>query len=481
MSEVPRVRFAPSPTGYLHIGGARTALFNWLFARHNGGVFVLRIEDTDLERSTDDMVTAITESMEWLGLDWDEGPFFQSERIGEHRTAALRLLDEGKAYRCFCDPAALEAERNAAREQNLDWRYGGHCRLISRDESLSRAESGETFAIRFAVPHEEAIGFHDHIHGDVRVEGEQIEDFVLLRSDGQPTYQLAVVVDDAWMRITHVIRGADHLSNVPKQILLFRALDMPIPEFAHLPLILGQDGKRLSKRHGATAVGEYREKGYLAEAVVNFLSLLGWSPKDDREFLRREDLVDLYTLEGVNRKPAAFDETKLEWLNGQYMNLLPSEELLAGARASFEQAGYETTAFDDVYMSRVVDLLKERVRLFTEFGERGGFFFRPPDTYDPEAVGKRWKDPEEVIRKLKRAQEGLGILSDWNEEGIERVIRGLAEEEEVGAGQYIHPVRVALTGIHTGPGLFELIELIGPGETSTRLRRAIDFLSMREG
>ncbi len=481
MSEVPRVRFAPSPTGYLHIGGARTALFNWLFARHNGGVFVLRIEDTDLERSTDDMVTAITESMEWLGLDWDEGPFFQSERIGEHRTAALRLLDEGKAYRCFCDPAALEAERNAAREQNLDWRYGGHCRLISRDESLSRAESGETFAIRFAVPHEEAIGFHDHIHGDVRVEGEQIEDFVLLRSDGQPTYQLAVVVDDAWMKITHVIRGADHLSNVPKQILLFRALDMPIPEFAHLPLILGQDGKRLSKRHGAAAVGEYREKGYLAEAVVNFLSLLGWSPKDDREFLRREDLVDLYTLEGVNRKPAAFDETKLEWLNGQYMNLLPSEELLAGARASFEQAGYETTAFDDVYMSRVVDLLKERVRLFTEFGERGGFFFRPPEEYDPEAVGKRWKDPEEVIRKLKRAQEGLGILSDWTEEGIEGVIRGLAEEEEVGAGQYIHPVRVALTGIHTGPGLFELIELIGPGETSTRLRRAIDFLSMREG
>lgn len=481
MSEVPRVRFAPSPTGYLHIGGARTALFNWLFARHNGGVFVLRIEDTDLERSTDEMVTAITEGMEWLGLGWDEGPFFQSERIEEHRAAALRLLDEGKAYRCFCDPAALEAERNAAREQNLDWRYGGHCRLISRDESLSRAESGEPFAIRFAVPHEEAIGFHDHIHGDVRVEGEQIEDFVLLRSDGQPTYQLAVVVDDAWMRITHVIRGADHLSNVPKQILLFRALGMPIPEFAHLPLILGQDGKRLSKRHGATAVGEYREKGYLAEAVVNFLSLLGWSPKDDREFLRREDLVDLYTLEGVNRKPAAFNETKLEWLNGQYMNLLPSEELLAGARTSFDKAGYETTAFDDVYMSRVVDLLKERVRLFTEFGERGGFFFRPPDTYDPEAVGKRWKDPEEVIRKLKRAEEGLGILSDWTEEGIEGVIRGLAEEEEIGAGQYIHPVRVALTGIHTGPGLFELIELIGPVEAVSRLRRAIEFLSMREG
>jgi len=427
------------------------------------------------------MVTAITEGMEWLGLDWDEGPFFQSERIDEHRTAALRLLDEGKAYRCFCDPAALEAERNASREQNLDWRYGGHGRLISRDESLSRAESGESHAVRFAVPHEEAIGFYDHIHGEVRVEGEQIEDFVLLRSDGQPTYQIAVVVDDAWMKITHVIRGADHLSNVPKQILLFRALEMPVPEFAHLPLILGQDGKRLSKRHGATAVGEYREKGYLAEAVVNFLSLLGWSPKDDREFLRRDELIDLYTLEGVNKKPAAFDETKLEWLNGQYMNLLPSGELLAGARASFEEAGYKTAAFDDSYMSRVVDMLKERVRLFTEFGERGGFFFRPPEAYDPEAVGKRWKDPQEVIRKLKLVEERFTALPDWNEAGIEGVIRALAEEEEVGAGQFIHPVRVALTGIHTGPGLFELIELIGSEESVSRLISAIEFLSQREG
>ncbi|MFC1629582.1 glutamate--tRNA ligase [Gemmatimonadota bacterium] len=271
------------------------------------------------------------------------------------------------------------------------------------------------------------------------------------------------------------------MSNVPKQILLFRALEMPVPEFAHLPLILGQDGKRLSKRHGATAVGEYREKGYLAEAVVNFLSLLGWSPKDDREFLRRDELIDLYTLEGVNKKPAAFDESKLEWLNGQYMNLLPSRELLAGARASFEEAGYETAAFDDVYMNRVVDLLKERVRLFTEFGERGGFFFRPPEAYDPEAVGKRWKDPQEVIRKLKLVEERLTALPDWNEAGIEGVIRALAEEEEVGAGQFIHPVRVALTGIHTGPGLFELIELIGSEESVSRLISAIEFLSQREG
>jgi len=256
---------------------------------------------------------------------------------------------------------------------------------------------------------------------------------------------------------------------------------MPIPEFAHLPLILGPDGKRLSKRHGATAVGEYRAKGYLAEAVTNFLSLLGWSPKDDREFLRRGELIELYTLEGVNKKPAAFDETKLEWLNGQYMNLLPSEDLLAGARVSFEESGYDTSPFDDTYLSRVVDLLKERVRLFTEFADRGGFFFRPPEAYDPEAVKKRWKDPVEVIRKLTRAAERLGALPEWTEEGIETVIRGMAEEEEVGAGQYIHPIRIALSGIHTGPGLFELIELIGQDETVNRMQTAIDFLTIREG
>lgn len=476
MSEIPRVRFAPSPTGYLHVGGARTALFNWLYARHYKGVFILRIEDTDLERSTDEMVNAITDGMSWLGLDWDEEPFFQSERIRDYLEAADRLLEKGSAYRCFCDPDELEAERNAAREKNEDWSYDGRCRLIEADESSSRAEAGDSYAIRFAVPHEETISFHDSIHGDMSIEGTQIEDFVLLRSDRQPTYQLACVVDDAWMKITHVIRGADHLSNVPKQILLYRALGMPVPEFAHVPLILGPDKKRLSKRHGATSIGEYRDKGYLPEAVVNFLSLLGWSPKDDREFLRQDELVELFTLEAVNKKPAVFDETKLEWLNGQYLNLLPSEELLAGARSAFEEAGYDLSRVDDVFLSRVVDLLKERVRLTHEFAEKGHYFFKAPVEYNPESVAKRWKNPAETVSRLTRTAEQLKTLVTWNEKRLESVVRGLAEAEGVGAGKYIHAIRVAVSGIHTGPGLFELLELLGQKEVLSRLDRAVAFL-----
>jgi len=476
MSGTPRVRFAPSPTGYLHIGGARTALFNWLYARHYDGVFVLRIEDTDLERSSEEMVRAITDGLSWLGLDWDEGPLFQSERIEEYAATAHRLLEEGKAYRCFCAPEVLEAERNTAREKGEDWSYDGRCRQIGDEESETKAETGEPFAVRFAIPHDETVTFHDHVYGEIRIEGEQIEDFVLLRSDGQPTYQLACVVDDAWMRITHVIRGADHLSNVPKQILLYRALDVTVPEFAHLPLILGPDKKRLSKRHGATAVGEYSEKGYLPEAVVNFLSLLGWSPKDDREFLRREELVELFTLEAVNKKPAVFDETKLEWLNGQYMIALPSDELISGTRSAFEEAGYDLSEADDSYMGRVVDLLKERARLFPEFTAKGGYFFQAPEEYDPEAVAKRWKKPQEVILRLEKAGARFGRLETWTEEAIEEVVRNLAEEEEVGAGKYIHTIRVAVSGIHTGPGLFELLELLGQDEVIHRLERAVDYL-----
>ncbi len=481
MSEKPRVRFAPSPTGYLHVGGARTALFNWLFARHEGGVFILRIADTDVERSTEEMVRAITDGLTWLGLDWDEGPLFQSERLGAYREAAERLLGSGHAYRCFCDPEVLEAERLAARGKGESWTYDGRCRLLTRQESERRAGAGEPFAVRFAVPKDETIDFHDRIKDFVSYAGEQIEDFVLLRSDGQPTYQLACVVDDAWLEITHVIRGDDHLNNVPKQILLYRALDHPVPEFVHLPLILGPDKSRLSKRHGATSVGEYREKGYLPEAVVNFLSLLGWSPKDDTEFMRRDELVRRFDLDGLNRKPSVFDETKLGWLNGQYLNLLPSAELVAVARSAFEEAGIDLTGYDEAFLTRVVDLLKERVRLAAEFAAAGRFFFIAPEEYEKESVAKRWKNPAEVIPRLEKTAAALAGLAAWTHDGIEGAIRGLAAAEEVGAGTYIHPVRVALTGRHYGPGLFELIELLGGDETAARLQRAIAWLRERVG
>ena len=481
MAKPPRARFAPSPTGFLHVGGARTALFNWLFARSTGGTFVLRIEDTDLERSSEEMVHAITDGLTWLGLDWDEGPFFQSERVGEHREAAEKLLEQGNAYRCFCDPDQLEAERLTAREAGEDWSYDGRCRRIDSSEAEKRAEAGETFAIRFSIPRDDAVRFEDLIHGNTRVDSSQIEDFVLLRSDGQPTYQLAVVVDDAWMQISHVIRGDDHLSNTPKQILLYRALDAPVPEFAHLPLILGPDKKRLSKRHGATSVGEFRERGFESEAVTNFLSLLGWSPGDDREFLRREELVKLFTLDRVHKKPAVFDEAKLEWLNGQYMIQRPTEELVPLARKAFEEAGFDLSGIAEATFSRIVDLLKQRVRLYDEFPVKGTFFFLSPDRYDEESVAKRWKNPDQIIPRLRRSRQELADLPDWTDESIESCVRSMAEAEEVGAGKYIHPIRVAISGAHEGPGLFESLQVIGQEETVARIERAIAWLETKAG
>jgi len=479
MSEQIRVRFAPSPTGYLHVGGARTALFNWLYARGRQGVFVLRIEDTDLERSSDEMVQAITDGLGWLGIDWDEGPFFQAERVEDHRQAARDLLERGLAYRCFCDPEELEAERLQARQENADWRYDGRCRHIEPEAAREMAEAGQPFAVRFKVPHDQEVAFHDHVHGPMSFDGRQIEDFVILRRDTQPTYQLACVVDDVWMRITHVIRGADHLSNTPKQILLYRALGASLPEFAHLPLILGPDKSRLSKRHGATSVGEYRDQGYLAEAMVNFLALLGWSPGDDREFLRRPELIELFSMERVLKKPSVFDETKLEWLNGQYMIQLPSDELLAGVRRAFETAGHDLDGWDDERLLRVVDLLKERARLFRHYPEVGGWFFSAPGTYAEESVAKRWKDPAEARRRIGAVREQVSGLADWTDAAIEEVIRGLAEAEGVGAGKFIHPVRVALTGVHTGPGLFELMTVLGRDEVLARLDRALTWLEGR--
>jgi len=299
---------------------------------------------------------------------------------------------------------------------------------------------------------------------------------VLLRLDGNPTYNLACVVDDNSMGITHVIRGEDHKDNAVKQMLIYEALELPIPEFAHVPLILGPDKKRLSKRHGATAVGEYRDQGFMPEAFVNFLSLLGWSPKDDTEFMRREELISRFDLNGINRKPAVFDETKLGWLNGQYLNLLPSEELLSGAREAFEASGLDLSAVEDEYLGGVVDLLKERVRLFTEFPEKGTWFFNAPESYDSDSVAKRWKNPEEVIPRLENTKEAFSSMDIWNHDSIESAIRGLAEAEEVGAGKYIHAIRVAVSGVMQGPGLFELLELLGHEEVAMRLQTAVDYI-----
>ena len=333
-----RVRFAPSPTGYLHVGGARTALFNWLFARGRAGTFILRIEDTDVERSRVEMTAAILDGMKWLGLEWDEGPYYQSQRRDLHRSTVRELRDRGKAYPCFCDPAELQSRRHEAEKSGQTWRYDRTCLRLTAEEARTRSAAGETPCTRFQVP-EGVTSWDNRVHGLTSFSNDTLEDFVLARSDGTPTYHLSVVSDDIDMGITDVIRGDDHISNTPKQILLYRALGKEPPAFAHLPLILGPDKKRLSKRHGAVAVTEYREAGFLPEALFNFLALLGWSPGDDREYLPRQELVRLFSFEGVGKKGAVFDEQKLEWLNGQYINALPAGAIREAIRPIWSGRG----------------------------------------------------------------------------------------------------------------------------------------------
>ncbi len=316
----PRVRFAPSPTGYLHVGGARTALFNWLFARQAGGTLVLRIEDTDRARSSDEHTKVIHDGLIWLGIQWDEGPFFQADFARQQHEIAERLLAEGKAYRCFCSVVELEEQRQKANRQKIPFAYDRRCYHLSPAEQSSKLEAGTPFAIRFLMPAEE-LAWDDAVHGRISFHGRDLDDFVILRSDGSPIYNLAVVADDLAMQITHVIRGADHISNTPKQIAIYRALEREPPVFAHVPMILGTDGKKLSKRHGATAVGDYQEHGILPEAMRNFLALLGWSPGDDREILTEREMIDAFSLEAIQKKPAIFDTTKLEWMNGQYLSI----------------------------------------------------------------------------------------------------------------------------------------------------------------
>ncbi len=465
-----RVRFAPSPTGYLHVGGARTALFNWLLARHHGGTFVLRIEDTDRDRSSEAHTRAILEGMTWLGLDWDEGPHFQSEGVERHRSAGERLLAEGKAYRDFTDPAALRAVAEA--------RGIGHPSILAREkadalapgEAEGRARAGEPHAIRLRVPEGETR-WDDLVHGEMSFRNEDLDDLVILRSDGTPIYNLAVVSDDHHMGITHVIRGDDHLSNTPKQVLLYRALGYPVPRFGHLPMILGPDGKRLSKRHGATAVGEYRHLGILPDAMVNFLALLGWSPGDDREVMDRDELVARFSLDRVVRKSAVFDLKKLEWLNGQHLSRIPVDRLLEQVRHLLAAAGHSVSGADP-RLGALVGLLKVRVRTLDELAVQVGAYLAEPPVRDAEAVAKHWKDREATARILSALREVLEP-APWEEPALEEAIRGLAEGMGVGAGKVIHPLRVALTGQGVSPGIFEVLVALGREGSLSRLDDAL--------
>lgn len=484
-----RVRFAPSPTGYLHVGGARTALFNWLFARHTGGAFILRIEDTDAERSSWDMVTGIVDGLRWLGLDWDEGPdiggphapYFQSERLDRYRAMAARLVERGHAYYCYCLPETLKAKRETAEARGEAWKYDRTCLQLAPHQVAAREADGIARATRFKVPGG-TTRFEDLVHGPIAFDNENIEDFVVLRSDGHPTYHLSVVTDDIDMAITHVVRGDDHISNTPKQVLLYEAVGAVVPAFAHVPLILGPDKKRLSKRHGATSVMEYEREGYLPEAMVNFLSLLGWSPGTDQEIFTRDELVGVFTLDGISGGNAVFNPEKLDWFNAQHISRMTAPELAARLKPLLMDAGLWQEDFEDAqrdWLWRVIELLKPRVKKLADFVEAGRLFFADGIEYDPEAVEKHLSAPG-LRAHVEALRPSLSTLEPFDEAAAESALRAVADARGIKAGVLIHATRVALTGRAVSPGLFEVMVLVGRERTAARLDALARFLAGRE-
>jgi glutamyl-tRNA synthetase len=480
-----RVRFAPSPTGYLHVGGARTALFNWLYARRHGGTFVLRIEDTDTERSSWEMVAGIVEGLRWLGLDWDEGPdiggphapYFQSQRIDTYRAMAERFVAQGHAYYCYCSPDTLQRKRQAAEAAGGGWVYDRTCCALGPEEIAAREAAGTPRAIRFKVPSGQTT-FSDLVRGPIAFDNANIEDFVILRSDRQPTYHLSVVADDVGMAISHVVRGDDHISNTPKQVLLYQALDAEPPKFAHVPLILGPDRKRLSKRHGATSVMEYQRLGYLPEAMVNFLSLLGWSPGDDREVLTRGELIAAFTLEGISGGNAVFNAEKLDWFNQQYIVSLPIEDLASRVEPVLREAGLwraELAGTEREWLLRVLALVRPRVRKLDQFVEELRPFLDENVGYDASAVAKHLARPE-VRDALTALSDIMAGLEPFTQDALEAALRGLADTHGVKAAGLIHATRVAVTGRAVSPGLFEVLELLGRDRSVRRLRNALRLL-----
>ena len=472
----PRVRFAPSPTGYLHVGGARTALFNWLFARHFGGTLVLRIEDTDLERSTPEMVEGILQGLKWLGIEWDEGPYYQTQRVDLYRAAAAKLLDSGAAYYCFCTKEQLEARRAKAVAEGRPPRYEGMCRRIDRAEALRRKGAGEAAALRFAVPEGGSTAFDDAVFGKVEFANSELEDFVLLRSDGSPTYHLSVVADDIDLRITHIIRGADHISNTPKQVLLYQALNAALPIFAHVPLILGPDKTRLSKRHGATSVMAYREEGIVPEAFRNFLALLGWTPPEGSpEILSDADLIKLFGLDAISKSNAVFDRDKLNWFNTEYIRAYEAERLLPLIEEEWKRAGFSPSR-DREELLATIDLLKPRARSLKDFAESFRAFFADEFEADPAAIEKFLKDAS-VRRWLAELGQRYAAAQDFSEQETERILREFAAEKNVKAGALINGARVALTGQGVAPSLFAVMSNLGKGRTTTRLHKVDDLLT----
>ncbi len=465
-----RVRFAPSPTGFLHIGGVRTALFNWLFARQQNGVFILRIEDTDQDRSTDQSIQAILDGMRWVKLDWDEGPFRQTERMDLYRTHALRLFEQGHAYWCVCTAEELEARRKEAEAKGGSPKYDGRCR------NLGLAKPTGDAALRFKAPQDGQTVVDDLIKGRVVFDNQILDDVIILRSNGFPTYNFSVVVDDALMGITHVVRGDDHLTNTPRQIPIFQALGFPLPRFGHLPMILGSDKARLSKRHGATSIMAYKDMGYLPEAMVNYLVRLGWS-HGDQELFSREELIEKFSWKNVQTSPAVFNPDKLLWLNAEYLKANPPEEVAQALVPLLEQAGLteEVRAVSTAWLAQLVVLVKERTKTLVEMVHWVTPYFGEAAVFEAEAA-KKFLTPAQapMLAKLVERFEGFPTFSkhEWEE-----AFKKLVEEEGIKMGQLAQPVRVALTGRTASPGLFEVMEVLGRDRTLRRLRRGIEQAS----
>ena len=485
-----RVRFAPSPTGKLHVGGARTAIYNWAFARANGGTFILRIDDTDPTRSTEENTQVILRAMRWLGLDWDEGPevggdfgpYWQTERMDIYREAAMRLVAEGKAYYCFCTPEELEAARKAAAERHDSFQgYQRTCRNIDPAEAQRRVDAGEPYTIRIKVPDDRGdVVVHDAVHGDVTFNAKELDDFIIFRSDGTPTYNFATVVDDAAMGITHIIRGDDHLSNTPRQVMVYEALDAPTPIFAHISMILGPDGKKLSKRHGATSVEEYRDAGYLSDAFVNYLALLGWAPDGESTVISRERLASEFSLEHVSKNPAIMDPKKLDFVNGEYLHAMGDEEFARDVllpqlvAAGLETEGSPSRNAD--WYALLARALKPRTTLSPEVTKQSRFLYTADDelSFDEKSV-KKWLGKQGARQALEAAREALlGIGEDeWSPDTIEATLDPLPERLGMGKGKVFQPIRVAAVGCAVSPGIGETLALLGREHTLARIERAL--------
>jgi glutamyl-tRNA synthetase len=480
MSHPHRLRFAPSPTGYLHVGGARTALFNWLFVKHYGGQFLLRVEDTDKARSTEASTRAIFEGLEWLGLLWDEDVVHQGANLERHRADVQRMLDAGKAYRCFCTPAEIEEQRKAADARGEAFRYDRRCARLAAGEVARRVASEMPFVVRFSMPEGETT-WTDLVHGPITFPNKDIGegDFIILRSDGTPIYNLAVVSDDIAMRITLVMRGDDHISNTPKQILLYEALGAPLPEFAHLPNVNGPDGKKLSKRHGATAVGDYQHMGILPQAMVNFLALVGWSPGNDIEVMSVPEIIERFSVDGLSKNAAVFDLKKLEWMNGQHLSMLSATELAPLVTREIVAAGLATEAelaTRATWYHALIDLLKVRARTVDDMVRQAIPYLNDQIEYDRDAVAKTWKDTVATRDTLDATRDALAAAPAWEAQPLEESLRSLAESRGTAAGKIFQPLRLALTGVTASPGIFDVLVMLGRDQSLARIDAAVRFL-----